>query len=326
LDNALDLAIDALQHGRPLDAVLYDQREQQTALRPLIEVADALNSPPRLPLARALPHNYAIVRAAVERAQLAAESMSSPAPAKRWWQRRLTFASASIPVGAAVLLLTAGAAGATASVATTDVGQRMADAVMPSWLEDHVPGIGADDPPGRGDRPAPSVNPASPGGDTPGADNRPTLVTLEGSISDVNGNTFTLSNPDGDWLVQVDSGTDISGEILEGATASVTGDLTAQKNLHATSVTATGGIPATEHPGSDGTRGPDGTPPPQGTPGGDLTPGPEKTPGPPESAGPPMDGATPGPPFDPADTPPETPPGSASQGDQQGDDGENEEP
>ena len=41
-DDALDAAIDALQRGRPLDAVVFDHGRTGVMLRPLLETADAV--------------------------------------------------------------------------------------------------------------------------------------------------------------------------------------------------------------------------------------------------------------------------------------------
>lgn len=256
-DEALDAAIDALRRGRPVEAVLADQRPHDSALRPLLETAEALGAAPQAPYSRALAHNYAILQAAVERAQMSALREPAPAAPSPWWQRRLTFASLSLPAGALALILTAAAAGgATASIATTEVGSEVVDLVRPQWVTDMLPGGKSDDAPGQSGVPAPDANPAAPGGDAPGADNRPTAITVTGVVSNVNGNIFTLTNSDGAWLVQVDSGTEVTGEILDGADATVSGESTAEKNLHATSVAATGGAAADGNPAADRTNEP----------------------------------------------------------------------
>ena len=222
---------------------------------------------------------------------------------RRWWSRKLTFASLSIPAGAAALILTAGVAGATASVLTTDLGATVADAVLPAQLADQLPGNSGDAPghnkaPGGG---APSANPGSSGGEAPGSDNQPTAIEVSGTISDVNGGNFTLTNGDGAWHVQTDVATDISGEILEGGTANVEGVVTAEKNLHATDVSASGGTP-------------------------DAAPGLEKTRTPQPNAGP-DDGDDNGPPDVPGSGAPEAPPGpGASNSEEHGDGGGNQEP
>jgi hypothetical protein len=304
IDDALDAAIDALQRGRPLDAALYDQRPHGSALLPLLETAEAVRSAPPPPLPRELPHNFAMVRAAVERARMAqpdSEQIGETSP-RHWWSRKLTFASLSVPVGAAALILTAGAAGATASVLTTDLGATVADVVLPAQLADGLPGKSGDAP-GHNKAPGgpPSANPGSSGGEAPGSDNQPTALEVSGTISDVNGGNFTLTNGDGVWHVQTDVATEISGEILEGGTANVEGVVRAEKNLHATDVSASGGTP-------------------------DAPPGPEGTTTPHPNAGS-ADGDGNDPPDDPGDGGLEAPPGSgASNSEEHGDGGGNQEP
>jgi hypothetical protein len=246
-DDALDAAVDALQRGRPLDAVVSDFGRSGPVLRPLLETASNIRaSAPRVPLSRALQHNYAIVRAALERAQMASAAQPhepSPAPTP-FWKRRLTFASLSLPVGALVLALTLGAAGATASLVVTDNGGVLGDLVAPvvpdAIVQDHDNKQGA--APAASEGSSSNEAPGSPGG-APGAENGRQVVTVDGAVSDVHGNTFTLTDGDRQYHVQVDAKTAVDGEILEGATAEVSGDLTAEKNLHATSVKAQGGTP-----------------------------------------------------------------------------------
>ena len=255
-DDALDATIDAMHRGRPLDAALSDLRGQDAGMRPLLETAAALRGSPGAPLSRRLAHNYAIVQAAVERAQIAARSQPSPvAPTPTsWWKRKVTFASLSIPAGAAVVVLTAGAAAAaTASVATTEIGSRVAEVVLPAQLASHLPGgdthgnTGAPPAdPGNGNSPSPFTDEA------PGGDNRPTQITVSGVVSGINGATFTLTNGDGAWLVQTDSATIITGNLWEEASATVAGVATAEQVLHAESVVSSGGVEPVDHsPPSD---------------------------------------------------------------------------
>jgi hypothetical protein len=258
-DNALDAAIDALQRGRPLGAVVADQGRTGAALRPLLETAHAAReSVVRPPLSRSLEHNYAIVRAAVERAQMAAAALPrEPVPAQGpWWRRRLAFASLSLPAGALALALTVGAAGATASLVATDMGSRLGDFVSPV-LPEAVTGRGDD----GGSAPGANGDSAGASDEAPGVDNQPAAITIGGTVTDVNGNTFTLTLPGGggEYHVQIDSNTDVAGEILEGATAEVAGDLTAEKNLHAKDVNANGGTPAADGDKKDDAATPDDT-------------------------------------------------------------------
>jgi hypothetical protein len=242
-DDALDAAIDALQRGRPLDAVIADQGRTGVMLGPLLETAEAARqNVTRPPLSRALEHNYAIVQAAVERAQMAAAAQPHepvPAPAS-WFKRRLTFASLSLPVGAVVAALTIGAAGAAASLVATDHGGVLGDLVSPVLPDAMVQGDDGE----KGTAPA-ANNDGAPGSsaDAPGSENGPQETTVDGTITDINGNTFTLTVGEDEYLIQIDSNTEVAGAILEGGTAEVTGDLTAEKNLHAKNVDAQGGTP-----------------------------------------------------------------------------------
>lgn len=296
LDEQLEAALEAIRRGRPVEAALADRRPHDAALRPLLETAAAIEQSPRAPLSRRIAHNYAIVQAAVERAQMSTRAEPAPPPVRSpWWQRRLAFASFSLPAGAVALVLTAGAAAAaTASVVTTDLGYEVADAVLPHSIVRSVPGVSDNRGPSKTNGPLPGSAPVAPGGGD-ASDGGPVIATVDGIISDINGATFTLTNADGVWQVQTDAATEIAGDILEGASARVTGAVTAEKNLHASTVAASGGNavdPSDRTPGSqntprpDKTPGPDQTPPPDktrasnGTPQSDKTPGPGKTPGP----------------------------------------------
>ena len=246
-DDALDAAIDALQRGRPLEAVVSDHGRTGLMLRPLLETADAARQSATLaPLSRALEHNYAIVRAAVERAQMAAAAQPKEAapPAPSFWKRRLGFASLSLPAGALVLALTVGAAGAASLVATNNGGV-LGDIVSPVVPDVIIPAaLVQDDDDARGTAPAANNDGSDVGPNvTPGGENGPQATTVDGTISDVNGNTFTLTVGADTYHVQIDSNTEVAGEILDGGTAEVTGDLTAEKNLHAKNVDAQGGTP-----------------------------------------------------------------------------------
>ncbi len=255
LDDALDTAIDRLRAGETLDRVLAGLGDRSTEAARLLETAGALGAVPLVPAPTSLADNYVIVKAALERAQVAAAAGATPQ--RRWWHRRFSVASLSIPAGVAAAVFALGVTGAAASMLTTGAGSVVAD-LLPSWVDDVVPGGKSGDAPGRQHSdvvpPANEDNPASPGGDAPGADNRPTFVELSGVVSDVSGNTFMLTAIDGAWKVNIDANTEVVGEILDGATAEVAGDVTAEKNLHATSVSARGGEPAVA-PGNSGGPG-----------------------------------------------------------------------
>jgi hypothetical protein len=291
-DEALDAAIDAVVAGEPIEVVLARFASQSAALRPVLETAvratqDA--SARTLPMSPALADNYTIVRAAVERAQLAERpDAAEDAVGRRapWWQRRLTFASLTLPAGAFALLALAGVSGAAAAsiAATPDLRSAVVDFVA----SPHVPDLSSSDDGGGGHDGASS--PRGVAGETvPAAgavasptrasDNRPTHVTLTGTIADLHGNVFTLKMADGETKVNIDGGTQVTGVLADGAAASVTGDLTAEKNLHADSVAVTA-PPANP-------ANPDATPTPHGnadqktaTPASEHTPGsqPDHTP------------------------------------------------
>lgn len=319
-EDALDAAIDALRAGRPLDRVLADHPGHAASLAPVLDsvLQATANGGGYLPPSPRLAEHVTIVRAAAQRAQMAAMPSTAPATIARggsWWNRRLTFASLSIPAGIAVFALGASGAAAAAGVAamTTDVPSQFARAAMPSWVEDAVPGLGGhDDAVVVGASPTATAEGVAPSGDkteTPGDVNRPTLVEVDGVVSDINGNTFTLTDGDDAWRVQIDSHTIVDGEIAEGAEASVSGDVTAGKNLHADDVTVTTPAPT---PTIDEGAKPEKTPP-----------GADKTPGPPEKT--PKPETTPGPPEVPTPRNPDPPGQSSGQGapESNGSDGDN---
>jgi hypothetical protein len=307
-DDALDAAIDAMRRGERIDAVLARHPRHAEALRPLLQGApfgDPAAGLVSAPMSERLADNIAIVRAAVQRAHMAPQPLARPVEQPRvpWWQRRLTFASLSLPAGVFALAAFAGVSGAAAaSVAVSESG---IPARVAEFVSHPLPFVDS----GDGDsKPAASAN--TPDSNTPGAsaaatagaspsDNAPTLVTVGGEISDVHGNVFTLTTNDGEYKVNVDGTTVVSGTIADGASATVTGDVTAEKNLHADSVDVTAAGDATptapghQNQGGQNTPGNDHTPgpPPDVTPGAssDHTPGPpaDHTPGPPGDHTPP---------------------------------------
>lgn len=247
-DDVLDRAIDDVRGGRPLADVLGDYPSYADDLRPLLQVIAEVGAAP--PRHVSLEEKYAIVHAALLRERAKQASVPRAAPV-RWWRRPLTVASVSIPGGiAAIMTLSLGGAAA-AAIAVTPAA--FSD-VLPARVAQMVTFSDGDD----GDDNALHVNPTAPGqaGDVPGDDNRPTETSISGVVSDVNGNTFTVSSPEGDWKVNVDSSTTVSGDISDGASAEVTGDVTAEKNLHAEDVQII--APGTPEPTKS--TGPDKTP------------------------------------------------------------------
>jgi len=299
-DDALNQAIDALQRGEQLDRVLARFPRHAGALRPLLETLEQARrgAPSPAAMSPRLADHFSIVRAAVQRAQMPAQ----PLPARdagqppSWWQRRLTFASLSVPAGAFALLAFAGVSGAAASIAVTgdvSVPSTVMDLVKKPqhWLpgtsgSDH--GNASDNASSDGhataDKGASASSAAGTGTVTPGSENKPSLMTLDGTVSDIHGDVFTLTTAGGAYQVNTDAKTTITGTITDGARATVTGSVTAEKNMHADTVdiaAAPGANDATPTPGSDKTPGPpvDRTPGPPA----DHTPGaqPAKTTAPP---------------------------------------------
>ena len=121
-DDALNGAIDALARGQRIRDVLALHPRHAEALHPLLESAMAMQTDSvtsHVPVPSRLGDHYVIVRAAVERAQIAerafmpaARAAASGAP---WWKRRLTFASLTLPLGAVALIAFAGAGSAAAA-------------------------------------------------------------------------------------------------------------------------------------------------------------------------------------------------------------------
>lgn len=288
-EDALDSAIDALRAGRPLERVLSDHPAHASSLRDVLDTAllATADGGGYLPPSPRLAEHVTIVRAAAQRAQmspLTTQPMTNPAARPPWWQRKLTFASLSVPVGIAVFALGASGAAAAAGVAavTTDMPAQFARAAAPAWVEDAVPGLGHDNDGGSMANASPSATAEAGASETqgdetqtPGDINRPTPVEIAGVVSDIKGNTFTLTDGEDAWFVQIDAGTVIDGEIAEGGGAAVKGDKTADKNLHADEILVTAPAPAATED--------DAKP--------DTTPRPEKTPGPPEDRTPPGPGA-----------------------------------
>jgi len=282
-DDALDRAVDALRGGEHLESVLARHPRHAGALRPLLETLQQARraAPEAAAMSPRLADHFSIVRAAVQRAQMPAQA--SPAcdagQPPSWWQRRLTFASLSVPMGAFALLAFVGVSGAAASIAVTGdvpVPSAVVDLVKKPqhWLpgtngSDHGNASDSRQQHAAGDGASASAS-AGTATETPGSENKPSLMTLDGTISDFRGDVFTLTTADGVYKVNVDGTTKITGAITDGKKATVTGSVTAEKNMHADTVdiAADTGSPANE-----------ATP----TPGSDKTPGSpaDRTPGPP---------------------------------------------
>lgn len=270
LDDAFDRAIDALRAGRSFEAVLASEPAYARELRPLLESARAAGvlGPGAPPAPARLAEHYAFVRAAVERARDDDRRASRTAPAPpSWWRRKVAFASLSLPVGA-VIALALGAGGAAAASVVVARGEvtALASAVTPEWAEHAITGTDGEriTPLGAGDAPgAPHTVPT----DVPGFENRPTAMEASGIVGDVNGNTFTLTMGDTAYHVNLDADTVVTGEIADGATATVRGDVTARKNLHAREIIVTQ-APVKADPVDERTPRPTRTPRPEATPPG----------------------------------------------------------
>ncbi|HZP56672.1 MAG TPA: hypothetical protein VFC53_03855 [Dehalococcoidia bacterium] len=319
-DRALDEALDAVLRGEPPASVLAGNPAAEHLL-PLLEpviAARAVAPPPPVRLAG----NVALVRAAVQRAQMSAAARAVIERRPPWWRRRLSFASLSLPAGIAGGLALMGAAAAAAGTAAV-TGTVDLPAVVQDVTHGDVPGAMREIGRGRGDGPRNAAHDGNgngngigigPGaGDVTPGDLQPRTVTRSGAVRDVRGNAFTLVDGADEWKVNIDAGTVVTGTIAEGGSATVTGTLTADKNLHADTVDASppaGAQPTRQKndgsgPESDRTPGP----PP------DVTTGPptSTTPGPPPdvTVGPPP-GITTGPPPDVTRGPPPAPGGSGT--------------
>lgn len=285
-DDVVDAALDELAAGKPIDGVLAAHQSHAAVLRPLLETALDLGieHPPAAPAATRLAHNYVILQAAVERAQMAAAEAAAAEERRRhadmrpWWQRRL--ASLSMPAGALVLVAVGLSGAAAATVVTTpDLPARIAEVMMGS--------DGGGEPRANAGQPpavpgAPSAAPT----DVPGAVNAPVAVDTSGVVSGVSGDSFLLTVGEDEWRVQFDSRTEITGEIADGAIAGVLGFATAEKVIHAGAITVTAPAPVpavvqedTATPTATNTRDDPPNPRPSSTP--TPTPQPEYTPGPP---------------------------------------------
>jgi uncharacterized protein YdeI (BOF family) len=239
LDDALDVAIDALRRGEPVSDALAGHPKHAEALEPLLQTAAGLSTAMAASeMPAGLADNFSIVRAAVQRAQMAQAPETSAAERPAWWQRRLRFASLSLPAGVIAALALAGAAAAAAGAVGEVTG-------LPSGVERAITlGLAG----GGSERPSglthPTGTPTSGAASTsktqtPGDLNRPTTTVMSGTIGHVNGNTFTLTSASGEWKVDTDGQTVIDGTIAEGALATISGDVTAQRNLHAARVEVT---------------------------------------------------------------------------------------
>jgi hypothetical protein len=333
-DDLLDRAIDAAP-GAAMDEALARANGDRRDVEDLVELARQLRADAarRTPgISPRLAENWAIVRAAVERAQLAEREASAPPRERRvatpWWRRRVALASLSMPAGVAIALVLVGSGGAAAATLAA-VGpdrtlstvtefssaavHRAADSleslpVVGGGRRDDAPAAGTPKPPAE--RGAAATQPAE---DAPGqavaATSQPQDdLTLEGVVSRADGITFTLTVDTGEQY-KVDTDASTSGDVAsEGARVRVRGRLTGGRNLHADDVRVVAAPPgapdATETPSIPGP--PDGTPVPTKTAndnGSDHTPGPpaDHTPGPPADR-------TPGPPGD------HTPPGEGGGG------------
>jgi uncharacterized membrane protein YgcG len=305
-DDTLDAAIEALHRGDDLEAVLARVPADRADLRSLIETAAAAGagSPPAVPAPTRLDANYARLRSAVLEAR-AAEYEASRDAAPSWWRRPVTFASLSLPAGVVAVVLFAGGGAAAATIATqTDVPARVVDAVVPralvpDWAARYIPGATSDDgTPSAGTAQGdPTAAPAVPGdataappawaGNPPGippyAPGPPEVTTLNGTIENMRGNTFELRVAGDVYRVTTTALTSVEGDLADGATATVTGDLFAGRNVNAMSIVASGAAPAA---------------PPAGPPDDGGVP----------AASPPDDGGAPSaPPVDPPAEPPVLP-------------------
>ena len=91
-DDILDSAIDAMRAGASRDQALASAGGSAATMGGLLDTAQSLATPPRVPAPTRLGDHYDILRAAVERAQMTRGQMiPSDEPVRTpWWGRRLT--------------------------------------------------------------------------------------------------------------------------------------------------------------------------------------------------------------------------------------------
>jgi hypothetical protein len=271
-DDALDAAIDQVRSGWLLADVLAAHPQHVTELRPLLEASQSVNDAANAaipPMPQGLADNFTIVRAALERERMAQAQppVTQTQPRAPWWQRRWTVASLSMPAAFVLAALFAGAGGAaaaTVAVSNTNLGRDVIAAITPDWAGDVVPSalhLGDDDGDNAGNRAADNREDA-PGINNDSGQGAHPPITITGVIGDPHGNTFTLSAGDDEWNVQFDSNTEISGGIVDGANATVTGAETGSQTVHGTQISTDAGAesPVERGPSGDGNNGnPPGT-------------------------------------------------------------------
>jgi uncharacterized membrane protein YgcG len=258
-DAALDEALELVRSGRNVDEVVSAYPQFAGQLRPLLETVIALDaSAVYQPPTPRLAANFSSVQQALRAAR---GELTAP----RWWQRKLTFASLSLPVGVLAFALFSAGGAAAATVAVTsgvpDIMTRVEHAA-PGWTHALLPGHGdeesqsgvvatvtPDDPPSTSAVETPGGAPAWQA--TTPAEEKPPIVnpgqqpvSLSGVIANVRGNTFELTSESTAYKVQIDANTIVAGTIAEGATASVEGQSTGDDRVHAVSVSIDGPPPA----------------------------------------------------------------------------------
>ena len=269
-DDALNAAIEALHAGQPLASVLAAHHQYATMLRPLLETATEIKGDARqAPEPTRLQGNYSLVSAALRDARRSSEGTSRTSGAS-WWQRRIVFASVSLPAVAVAAIAIAGAGGAAAAtLAVTQPSMlgRAADALTPDWAQNALPSLPNHDggnsnaPPALGTpndtgtaAPSPSSTAANAGS-----------VTLTGIISDLHGANFTLTSGDVSSHVVTSNETSITGVVTDGAAATVSGR-TSGGTLHADAIAVDGVNNDPEH--QDNTATPSNAPGNSGDPPG----------------------------------------------------------
>jgi hypothetical protein len=300
-DTALDRAIDAVRRGRPLDDVLAELPGHAAAMQPLLEVAavvrDARPAPPR---SDRLIHDYDVLRAAVERARMAAERptplpVPAAAPAIRspWWRTRLAYF---------LFLFTLAGGSATVVGATTGLHDRFADLVAPG-----SGGSISHQAPVAPQEGAAFASAAA----TAAAEESPS-VSVAGAVSDMRGNTFTLTNGADVWHVVLRADATVTGQLADGAGAIVSGASTGRDTILASEVAAwlVEAPAAGDSPASAPTLGAGiNLPGFGGAGGGSGETAPPPTTAPPEPTQPPSETPEPQPTETPKKGPRKTPPG-----------------
>lgn len=276
-NDALDDAIDAARGGTSADAVIDRYSHAGAELAPLLDVAQRLDRVPKdAPPSVRLHDNLNVVMAAVRDARGRAAEVERPAVRGAWWNRRLAFASMSLPAGVIALALAGGGGAAAATVAvSTGVDERVERAISrmaPGWAQPIVPGPAAkpDNAAGVEEQGTPTVaaqNPKATATPRPAASGPVEATAISapgqaastqasGTVSNLRGSVFDLLGADGSVSVQIDGKTAVYGELANGAQVQVVGKRSGNGRIHADVVAVTATAGAVDSPTSPAPGGP----------------------------------------------------------------------